>query len=242
MKELARRSPTILNVAWADLLFWDGRAESLEQQALGPIASEREMNQPVEAVVRTLNGISEYRLLFEQAYPGQPISEKTVARAIATFERTIVSGDAPFDKWIAGDEGVISDNAKHGFDLFNGKAGCARCHMGWNFTDNGFHDIGMESTDRGRGVYLPLEAMQFAFKTPTLRNVDRRAPFLHDGSTQTLEGVVDFYDNGGRVKRPSLSPEILPLHMTPKEKEDLVEFLKTLTSKDKTIELPVLPR
>jgi cytochrome c peroxidase len=165
-----------------------------------------------------------------------------VARALATFERTIVSGPAPFDRWIAGDENAISEEAKSGFDLFNGKAGCVKCHSEWNFTDNGFHDVGLEDSDRGRGMRLPLEGMQFAFKTPTLRNVDRRAPYMHEGNEQTLAEVVDFYDRGGDVHRKSLSPEIVPLHLTAQEKWDLLAFLSTLTSVDKPVEYPILPR
>jgi cytochrome c peroxidase len=242
MKQLERRTPTILNAAWSDLLFWDGRAEDLEQQALDPITGAGEMNQPLDAMIQTVDGIDGYRALFARAYPGEPVNEKTVARAIATFERTIVSGDAPFDRWISGDEDAISSEAKRGFDLFNGKAACARCHSGWNFTDNGFHDIGIEGSDRGRGVRLPLAAMQFAFKTPTLRNADRRAPFMHDGSEPTLEDVVEFYDRGGKAKRPSLAPEIVPLNLSPQEKKELVELMRTLTSVDKPTEVPLLPR
>jgi cytochrome c peroxidase len=242
MKPLGRRSPTILNAAWSDLLFWDGRADSLEMQALGPIASQREMNMPLDAMVKVLQGIPEYSALFARAYPGEPINEKTVARAIASFERTVVSGQAPFDKWIAGDETAISEDAKRGFDLFNGKAGCVQCHSEWNFTDNGFHDVGLEDSDRGRGERLPLEGMQFAFKTPTLRNVDRRAPYMHEGNERTLAEVLDFYDRGGDARRKSLSPEMVPLHLTPQEKTDLRAFLSTLTSVDKPVEFPIFPR
>jgi cytochrome c peroxidase len=242
MKQLGRRSPTILNAAWSDLLFWDGRADSLEMQALGPIASQREMNMPLDAMVQVLQGIPEYKTLFARAYPGEPISEKTVARAIATFERTVVSGQAPFDKWISGDESAIGEDAKRGFDLFNGKGGCAQCHSEWNFTDNGFHDIGLADSDRGRGDRLPLEGMQFAFKTPTLRNVDRRAPYMHEGNEQTLGEVIDFYDRGGDARRKSLSPEMVPLHLTAQDKTDLLAFLSTLTSVDKPVEFPILPR
>jgi cytochrome c peroxidase len=242
MKQLGRRSPTILNAAWSDLLFWDGRADSLEMQALGPIASQREMNMPLDAMVKVLQVIPEYKILFDRAYPAEPISEKTVARAIATFERTVVSGRAPFDRWISGDESAISEDAKRGFDLFNGKAGCVQCHSAWNFTDNGFHDVGLEDSDRGRGERLPLEGMQFAFKTPTLRNVDRRAPYMHEGNEQTLGEVIDFYDRGGDARRKSLSPEMVPLHLTALEKTDLLAFLSTLTSVDKSIEFPILPR
>jgi cytochrome c peroxidase len=242
MKQLGRRSPTILNAAWSDLLFWDGRADSLEMQALGPIASQREMNMPLDAMVKVLRGIPEYKALFASAYPGEPVNEKTVARAIASFERTVVSGQAPFDRWISGDESAVSEDAKRGFDLFNGKAGCVQCHSEWNFTDNGFHDVGLEDSDRGRGERLPLEGMQFAFKTPTLRNVDRRSPYMHEGNEQTLAGVIDFYDRGGDARRKSLSPEMVPLHLTAQEKTDLLAFLSTLTSVDKPVEFPSLPR
>jgi cytochrome c peroxidase len=242
MKQLGRRSPTILNAAWSDLLFWDGRADSLEMQALGPIASQREMNMPLDAMVKVLQEIPEYKILFARAYPGEPINEKTVARAIATFERTVVSSQAPFDMWISGDESAIGEDAKHGFDLFNGKAGCVQCHSQWNFTDNGFHDVGLEDSDRGRGERLALEGMQFAFKTPTLRNVDRRAPYMHEGNEQTLGEVIDFYDRGGDARRKSLSPEMVPLHLTAQEKTDLLAFLSTLTSVDKPVEFPTLPR
>jgi cytochrome c peroxidase len=242
MRQEGRRAPTILNAAWEDLLFWDGRAPDLEHQALVPIASDGEMNQPLDAMARTVNGIQGYKALFDAAYPGEPIDERTIAKAIATFERTVVSGKAPFDRWIEGDESAISEQAKRGFDLFNGRAGCAKCHSGWNFTDNGFHDIGVDSSDRGRGAILPLDAMQFAFKTPTLRDCGLRSPFMHDGSEPTLERVIEFYDRGGQLSRPSLAPEIVPLHLSAQEKEDLLAFLKSLTSVDRPVEIPPLPR
>jgi cytochrome c peroxidase len=242
MKPLGRRTPTILNVAWSDLLFWDGRAESVEEQCLGPIQSPGEMNQDLGKMIELIQGIRGYRTLFQDAYPGEPIGAKTVARAIATFERTVVSGTAPFDEWVSGRESAISESAKRGFDLFNSKAMCQKCHDGWNFTDNGFHDIGVPSDDKGRGAKLPLEAMQYAFKTPTLRNVTERGPYMHDGTEASLEAVIQLYDLGGRQKRPSLALEIKPLHLTAAEKADLVDFLQTLTSKDKPVEIPALPR
>jgi cytochrome c peroxidase len=239
--ELCRKTPTILNAAWADVLFWDGRAESLEEQALGPISSPTEMNLSLEELVRSVSRLAEYRRMFECAYPGEKITAETVAKALATFERTVVSGAAPFDKWITGDNSAISEAAQRGFDLFNTKAACEKCHTGWNFTDNGFHDTGVGERDRGRGALLPLEAMQYAFKTPTLRNSDRRAPFMHNGSEATLEDVLELYDLGGRKKRPSLAPEVVTLHLTAQEKADLLAFLATLTSDDKPIEIPILP-
>ncbi|HEY8152499.1 MAG TPA: cytochrome c peroxidase, partial [Myxococcota bacterium] len=175
MKTLGRRTPTLLNVAWSELFFWDGRAASLEEQALGPIASPDEMNLPLEALVPKLRAIPEYAPRFEEAYPGEGISTDTISKAIASFERTVVSGRAPFDAWLEGDEDAISEAAKRGFVLFNEKARCSTCHGGWRFTDDSFHDIGVGGEDRGRGAVLAdIEVLQFAFKTPTLRNVDRR--------------------------------------------------------------------
>ncbi len=242
MKTLGRHTPTILNSAYSDLLFWDGRADSLEAQALGPIKSPAEMNLPPEQISERISSIPQYQSLFAKAYPGEAVSEQTIAKAIATFERTVVSGQAPFDRWISGNEHAISEQAKIGFDLFNHKAGCAQCHSGWNFTDSGFHDIGVNDNDLGRGALLKLEAMQHAFKTPTLRNIALRAPYMHNGSEQSLQDIVEFYNDGGRTQRASLAPEIHPLHLTASEKASLVEFLTTLTSSDKPINVPTLPR
>jgi cytochrome c peroxidase len=243
MEKLGRRTPTILNLAWAGALFWDGRSETLEEQCLGPIRSTAEMNQPLKDLVVELRSIPEYGPLFERAYPQEGITEQTIAKAIATFERTIVSGTAPFDRWVDGDEMAVSEAAKRGFLLFNTKAACAECHSGWRFTDDSFHDIGVVGDDVGRAVQFPeLTLMQYAFKTPTLRNVDRRYPYMHNGSEATLEGTIELYDLGGRVKRPSLSPLIKTLGLTNGEKRDLAAFLRTLTSADQPTQIPAMPR
>jgi cytochrome c peroxidase len=243
MKPLGRRTPTVLNLAWAGALFWDGRSETLEDQCLGPIRSTAEMNQPLPELVEELVAVPEYHGLFERAYPGEGISEKTIAKAIATFERTIVSGASPFDRWVEGDESAVPEAAKRGFLLFNTKAACAECHSGWRFTDDSFYDIGVVGDDIGRAAQFPeIALMQHAFKTPTLRNVDRRYPYMHNGSEKTLEDTIELYDLGGRVKRPSLSPLIKTLGLTPEEKEDLAAFLRTLTSADEVAALPPMPR
>ena len=241
-KILGRKTPTILNLAWAPLLFWDGRADSLEAQALGPIEAAGEMNMPLKSAVSSLKEIKGYKKLFDKAYPGEGITTKTIGKAIAAFERTVVSGEAPFDRWIKGNSKAISKSAANGFKLFNTKARCANCHSGWSFTDHSFHDIGLKTKDKGRAEHLPLPTMQFAFKTPGLRNITERAPYMHNGSEKTLEEVMDFYNRGGDVKRPSLSVEMKPLGLTKSEIKDVVAFLKTLTSKDKPISLPVLPQ
>ena len=242
-QKLLRRTPTILNLAWAPALAWDGRADSLEEQARGPIEAEGEMNMKMDLLISRLQFSAGYRRLFDKAYPGEPIAPETMSKAIATFERGIVSADAPFDRWVAGDDLAIPENARRGLVLFNEKARCGVCHSGWRFTDDGFYDIGVVTTDEGRGKVTPfIELTRFAFKTPTLRNVAQRAPYLHNGSAATLSDVIDLYDRGGIAKRPSLSPEIKPLGLTAGEKADLMAFLLTLTSADPRTPAPVLPR
>ena len=243
-KKLKRASPTILNLAWDDLFFWDGRAESLEAQASMPIESDAEMHMTEQDMMGILAGIEGYSNLFTAAFPEDKgkISKQNVLKAIATFERGIVSGNAPFDLWIGGDEKAISDSAKRGFVLFNKKANCAACHSGWRFGDSSFHDIGLDSPDIGRGEFLPqIASMQHAFKSVGLRNIAERAPYMHNGSLKTLEEVIDHYDHGF-IKRDSLSDEIKPLNLTPEEKVDLVNFLKTLSSEDPAVTVPVLPK
>ncbi len=241
MKRLGRRTPTIWNLAWAESLMWDGRFENLEEQALGPMGADVEMNQNLDTVVDEISSIPGYRTLFNVAFQNEGVTLKNIAKAIATYERTVVSGVAPFDRWIAGDEGAISEAAKRGFDLFNGKANCVACHSGWNFTDNSFHDIGLRSEDPGRGKQFPgITKMQHAFKTPTLRNISRRAPYMHDGSLTGLGAVVSHYDEGG-LKRPSLSDQMRPLSLSEQMQRDLIAFLMTLDSEDKAVVLPQLP-
>ncbi|MFK7873826.1 MAG: cytochrome-c peroxidase [Oligoflexales bacterium] len=242
MKAVGRRTPTILNLAWGELMFWDGRSDSLEDQALGPIEAAGEMNLPIKELLVKLNGIPGYKDLFEKAYPGKGITKETIGKAIALYERTIVSGEAPFDRWLKGDETAISESAKKGFEIFNKKGECAVCHSGWRFTDDGFHDIGIAGDDKGRGSVLDVESLNYTFKTPTLRNVDHRAPYMHDGSEKTLEEVVDLYNKGGRVRRSTISDNVKVLGLNEKEKADLVAFMRTLTSKDKAVELPMMPR
>jgi len=243
-KSLGRRTPTVLNVGWGEAFFWDGRAETLEQQALGPIAAPGEMNLPHDEMVKRLQAITGYRPLFSAAFGDSNVTKEKVAQAIADFERTIVSTDAPFDHWLAGDKNAMSASAKRGFALFNGKADCAKCHSGWRFTDDSFHDIGALGEDPGRANILPgLDSMNHAFKTPPLRDVARRAPYMHDGSEATLEQVVELYDKGGRIRRPgSIATEVHPLSLTPQAREDLVAFLLTLNSPSQAVTMPTLPR
>jgi len=242
MKQLGRRSPTIVNAAFGEIFMWDGRAGSLEEQALGPIRADVEMNLPIDQLLEKLKGIAEYEPLFRAAFPKEGMKPETIAKAIATYERTVVSGRAPFDAWIEGDERAIGEDAKRGFVLFNGRGGCQNCHSGWNFTDDSFHDIGLSDADIGRGKFLPaIVKMQQAFKTPGLREITRRGPFMHDGSVKTLEAVIEHYNDGG-VNRASRSELIKPLALSATEKADLVAFMKTLTSDMDPTTVPVLPR
>ncbi|HEX6978139.1 MAG TPA: cytochrome c peroxidase [Alphaproteobacteria bacterium] len=226
--ELRRRTPSLYDAAWGETFFWDGRASSLEAQALMPIEAPDEMNMPLDDLVRRLEGIAFYRGLFVEAFPDDPaITPAKIGQAIAAFERTIVSGTMPFDRWIEGDATAIGPAAQRGFLLFNGKANCAICHSGWRLTDDGFHDIGLPTDDPGRGPIIAVPQLDHAFKTPSLRNVARRPHFMHDGSMSSLRAVVDHYADGV-ITRPTLSDDLKPITLTEAERDDLVAFLETL--------------
>src|ERR1700741_4406992 len=142
MAKLGRHSPAIVNAAWGAIFMWDGRLATLQEQALGPIQAAGEMNMPLEKLMERLTSIGEYKPLFAAAFPNEGMTSATLAKAIATYERTVVSERAPFDAWIEGNEKAIPEEAKRGFAVFNGKALCSACHEGWNFTNDGFQDIG----------------------------------------------------------------------------------------------------
>jgi len=238
---LARQAPTILNVAWRLPFFWDGRAATAEEQAKGPIQAAMEMNLPLSEAVKRLSAIPGYKSWFETAFPGKGVTEDTIVAAIATFERTVVSSYAPFDAWIDGDDNAISASARRGFELFNGKAACAGCHIGWDFTDNKFHDIGTTETDIGRSKLEPGNPLaMFAFKTPSLRDTAQRAPYMHAGQIATLEEIVYHYIGGG-IDRPSRSPLMSSVDLDMDEVADLVAFLNSLTGQKQVVTLPVLP-
>jgi len=242
-KKLTRSTPTLLNTGYLRKLFWDGRANSLEEQAVGPIKSAIEMNQNIEDLVRELQAIAGYQEMFEKAYPGEGISEATIGKALASFERTIVSKfNSPFDRWLNGDQTAISASAKNGFKLFDGKARCNVCHSGATFTDGGFHNIGLNNGDDiGRYEFVKVKALKGAFKTPTLRNVANTAPYMHNGELATLEAVIDHYIDGWKSK-PDLSPDIKPIDLTKQEKADLIAFLETLSEQADPVTFPVLPK
>ena len=238
---LARQAPTILNTAWLKPFFWDGRAATAEEQAKGPIEAPVEMNLPLSEAVRRLEAVPEYAAWFKDVFPDEGVTGDTIVKAIATFERTVVSEYAPFDEWVAGDENAISPSAKRGFDLFVGKGRCANCHTGWTFTDNKFHDVGTTETDIGRAVIEPnnLKA-QYAFKTPTLRDIANRAPYMHDGSMATLVEVMHHYVKP-KFNRASTSPLLKPVPLSQSEIADMIAFLQTLTGPKQPVTLPTLP-
>lgn len=238
---LGRQAPTILNTAWVPIFFWDGRAATLEAQAAGPITAPGEMNADLEDAARRLSAIATYRRGFDQAFPGVGLTPDTMLTAIATYERTVVSAWSPFDRWVDGDETAISDQAKTGFELFNGRARCAECHTGWNFTDNEFHDIGIVTEDVGRVAIDPYApGARHAFKTPGLRNTVQRAPYMHNGSMADLSAVMAHYVTGG-VARPSRSSKMRPLDLTGDEVAAVIAFLETLTAAESAVPTPLLP-
>lgn len=223
-----RNSPTVINSAYFTFQFWDGRAPSLEAQALGPIQNPIEMNMTLPAVVEKLNAIEGYRTQFQKVF-GTNVTADGIARAIAAYERTALSGDAPYDRFKAGDQDALSESAQRGMKLFFGKAACSSCHSGHSFTDNAFHNIGVgmdrKDPDVGREAISKLKGDRGAFKTPTLREIARTGPYMHDGSMQTLEEVVEHYNKGG-IDNPFLDEEIFPLKLSDQDKKDLVTFMK----------------
>jgi cytochrome c peroxidase len=245
MKVLRRATPTIVNAAFNARQMWDGRAASLEAQATMPYQSPDEQNLPGEDLVKRVQSIHGYTAFFAHAYPGEDVTLATIAKAIASFERTVLSNTSPFDRWRNGDTHAISSSAQNGFALFTGKANCSTCHQGFNFTDNSFYNVGVASTsgvsDLGRYEQLKLPVLKGAFKTPTLRDIALTAPYMHNGAYRTLDDVVDHYDRGGDTQ-DNLSAEVKPLHLTPSEKHDLVEFLNTLTGDYVAVAVPKLPQ
>ncbi len=237
-QEGGRKAPPIVNLAWTlyPHFFWDGRAASLEEQALGPIANPVEMGNTHEAMIATLSKIDSYRPYFTAAFGSDEINQDRVAKAIADYERTLLSGDAPWDRWrVTKDESAVSADVKLGHELFFGKAGCNQCHLGDNLTDSNFHNVGVgwdaktrTFADEGRSVISRNPDHRGAFKTPGLRDVALHAPYMHDGSMATLLETVQHYTKGGNAN-PQLDPKIQKLPLSPAEERALVAFLEALT-------------
>jgi cytochrome c peroxidase len=227
-----RSAPTIINRAYSLAQFWDGRAATLEEQAKGPMANPIEMGNTHDAIVTRLKGVSGYRPLFAKAFGSDEINIDRVAMAIAVFERTVFSGNAPYDRYKAGNKKAMTPDQVRGMSVFFDKAKCDKCHEGANFTLNAYANLGVGSDkpdpDVGRYAVTKNPADWGVFKTPTLREIEHTGPYMHDGSLRTLEEVVDFYDKGG-IKNKNLDENMKPLHLTAQEKKDLVAFLKALS-------------
>ncbi|MBM3264676.1 MAG: cytochrome-c peroxidase [candidate division Zixibacteria bacterium] len=230
-----RKTLPIANLAWSVYphYFRDGRAESLEDQVVVALTAETEMGSTARHVEETVRRITAYRPYFETAFRSPEISIDRIAVAIADYERTLMSGDSRWDRW---QRTAVEDTSAlaMGHRLFFGKAGCHRCHLGQNFTDNRFHNegIGWDTAsavfaDEGRAVVTGTDAHRGYFRTPTLRDVARHPPYMHDGSLPTLRAVVEHYNRGG-ITNPYLSPELKPLYLTGAEIDALCHFLEAL--------------
>ena len=231
-----RNAPSILNRSFGKHFFWDGRVESLEQQALNPISNPDELGGDVDLVLQALRGDESYVEQFKSAFPetsGSPVSADNLARAIASFERTLVTGNAAVDRFRAADYEALTRKARQGMWIFESRGGCWQCHSGPNLTDEAFHNTGVSfgtpNRDTGRFEFTEQEQDKFKFKTPTLRNIEFTAPYMHDGSMKTLREVVEFYSRGGAPKDPGLDTRMKPLNLTEEEIEFLVEFLKSFS-------------
>ena len=228
-KTLSRRTPPLFDLAEVPALMRDGRARSLEEQVLMPVLDPNEMGQTLERLLEQLGRVRFYRDAFDTLFPGEGPSARSIAAALAAYVRSLTSPETAFDRWVEGDESALDDSERRGFMLFVGKAGCVACHGGWRLTDDDFHDIGLPDRDRGRGALFPdVEVWQHAFRTPSLRWVAARPPYMHDGSLRSLEAVIDHYDRGG-VDRPSRSSRMRPLGLRPEEKADLRAFLVSVS-------------
>jgi cytochrome c peroxidase len=238
-----RNSGTVVNSGYMKYQFWDGRASSLEEQALGPIHNPVEMGETLENVVRKLNAIPGYKQQFQEVFHSD-VTTDGIAKAIAAFERTIVSGPSPYDRFVEGDKKALSAEAQRGMEIFNGKGTCISCHSGPLFSDQSFHNLGIgmnaAKPDIGREAVTKDPKDRGKFKTPGLRNVANTYPYMHDGQTPTLEAVIELHNKGG-IPNSNLDPLIKPLGLTDTEKKDLLAFLKALTGPEPVVSAPKLP-
>ncbi|MCR9291381.1 MAG: cytochrome-c peroxidase [bacterium] len=242
-KPLTRNTPTLLNVGLYSTLLWDGRADSLEEQALGPIQSPEEMNQSLDELVVELNAIPGYVRQFEEVF-GRPVNAEDLAKALAAFQRTLLARNSAFDRYLSGDKPALSDLARQGLELFRGDAGCVRCHHGPLLSDGLYYRLGIGGRrDLGRGAITQKREDLFRFRTPSLRNVAETGPYMHDGSKATLYDVVEFYYRS----LPSQGPDGLELDIEPlvgrsySEIDAIVVFLKSLSGTPVQVEPPQLP-
>lgn len=238
----ARNSPTVMNRLFSKEQFWDGRAKDLEEQAHGPLTNPVEMAMPShDEVVAKVKAVKGYAPLFKQAFGDDKIDMPRIAQAIAAYERTVVTGGSAYDRYLAGDKSALSESQVRGMAVFLGRGRCITCHVGPNFSDENYHNLGVgmdkAKPDLGRYEVTKKDEDKGAFKTPTLRNIVLTAPYMHDGTESTLEAVVELYDRGGN-KNPWLSKEMQPLNLSPQEKIDLVAFMLALTGPINNMEPP----
>lgn len=244
---LGRATPTVVNTAYNTQFMWDGRKKSLEDQALGPMKTPEEMRTDLAAAIELLGRLPGYQSMFARAYPGEAIGEETVAKAIAAFERTVVSNDSRFDRWVSGDRQAITAQEWRGYQLFKdpAKGNCVVCHAPPNFTDNGYHNVGIAhpsgAEDLGRYKIRPAAVLKGAFKTPTLRDVELTGPYFHNGAAVNLADVVAHYVRGGD-DRSNVSKDVRKLDLDAREQADLVAFMKTLTGPVRAASIPALPQ
>ncbi len=249
-----RKAPSFLNAAFAFYpeTFWDGRAGSLEEQAVGPMANPIEMGNTHEAAVASIAAVRGYAPFFAQAFGDEAVTLDRIAAAIAGYERTRNSGNSAWDRWRDADEddaagqAAVSEQVKRGHELFFGEAKCATCHVGTSFTDSKFHNLGIgwdaasgTFADQGRGAITGLAEDVGAFKTPGLREVHLRAPYMHDGSLATLRDVVEHYRKGG-TPNPLLSPKMFKLELSEADVDALVAFMEALAGEGWQDEPPAL--
>lgn len=242
-----RNSPTVINAAYMPVQFWDGRAASLEEQALGPIENPIEMGQKMEAVIDELAQNAEYKKLFKEIFGTDTIDKQHVAKAIAAFERTVLSGNSPYDKFKAGDEKALTEAQQRGMNVFMEKAACSTCHAPPIFSNGQYYNAGVssdrEKPDPGRMKITGKETDMGKFRVPGLREIAHTGPYFHDGSVETLEGAVSVMAKGG-IDNPHLSASLKAVrdaNLTAQDIADLVEFLKALSGEYPVIEPPQLP-
>jgi cytochrome c peroxidase len=247
-----RHTPTLINVGFQKEWYWDGRAKTLEAQVTA--AWKGQMGADPAQVAMTLNGVEGYKKAFQEA-TGGPATPESIAKVLATYVRTIRSENSPWDHYEKGDKTAVSDDAAQGFKIFSdtNKANCTLCHTPPLYTDLSYHNVGVgfdkPMPDQGRGKILAdaagktddtAKAMMGAFKTPTIRSITETAPYFHDGRAATLDDAVDFMIKGG-FKNPNLDPKLKPKKLTPKERTQLLAFLKSLTPEQKPFDRPQLP-
>ncbi|MEC9091113.1 MAG: cytochrome c peroxidase [Planctomycetota bacterium] len=229
-----RNSPTLLNRAYGKTFFWDGRAASLEEQALKPIENETELGSSIEAALERIKNNPDYVERFQAAFGGDnPVSPTNLAKALAAFQRALLMGNSPVDQFQSANYGALTDEERQGLWIYESRGGCWKCHSGSNYSDEEFHNTGVsfgsETRDRGLAEISGDIKDSFKFKTPTLRGVALTAPYFHDGSAQSLEAVVEFYSKGGAPGDTLLDPKMQKLNLTEADKKHLVAFLKALS-------------